>query len=93
MAKDLINKMPMKPDPAVWDPLLGACRIHTNIELGEPVEKHLFELDPKNVATYVLLSNIYAATSRWDDIEKVIKIMKNREVKKKPGYSWIEVNK
>ena len=29
----------------------------------------------------------------WDDIEKVRKMMKNREVKKKPGYSWIEVNK
>ena len=93
MAKDLINKMPMKPDPAVWDPLLGACRIHTNIDLGEPMAEHLFELDPKNFSTYVLLSNIYATTDRWDDIEKVRKMMKNRELKKKPGYSWIEVNK
>ena len=55
--------------------------------------EHLFELDPKNVATYVLLSNIYAASGRWDDIEKVRKMMKNREVKNKPGCSWIEVNK
>ena len=31
--------------------------------------------------------------SQWDDIEKVRKMMKNRELKKKPGYSWIEVNK
>ena len=77
----------MKPDPAVWVSMLGACRIHTNIELGEPVVEHLFKLDPKNVATYVLLSNIYAAFSRWDDNEKVRKMMKNREVKKKPGYS------
>ena len=90
MAKYLINKMPMKPDPAdptVWVSLLGACRIHTNIELGEPMAEHLFELDPKNVATYVLLSNIYIASGRWDDIEKVRKMMKNRAVKKKPGCS------
>ena len=76
MAEDLINKIPMKPDPVVWVSLLGACRIHTNIELGEPKAEHLFELDPKIFATYVLLSNIYAATVRWDDIEKVRKIMK-----------------
>ena len=82
MAEDLINKNPMKLDPVVWVSLLGAYRIHTNIELGEPVVEHLFELDPKNVATYVLLSNIYAATSRWDDIEKVRKMLKNREVKR-----------
>ena len=93
MAEDLINKMPMKPDPTMWVSLLGAYIIHTNIEIGEPVEEHLFELDPKNVATYVLLSNIYAASGRWDDIEKVRKMRKNREVKKKPGCSWIEVNK
>ena len=52
MAEYLINKMPMKPDPTVWFSLLGAYRIHTNIELGETVEEHVFELDPKNVATY-----------------------------------------
>ena len=93
MDEDLINKMLLKPDPSMWVSLLGACRIHTNIELGEPVVEHLFKLDPKNVATYVLLSNIYAASGRWDDIKKVRKMMKNREVKKKPGCSWIEVNK
>ena len=77
----------MKPYPTVWVSLLGACRIHTNIEIGEPMEEHLFELDPKNVATYVLLSNIYAASDRWDDIEKVRKMTKNREVERSLGCS------
>jgi pentatricopeptide repeat protein len=85
--------MPIKPDAAVWSCLLGACRIHNNIELGECVAEHLFELDPKNAAPYVLLSNIYAAAGRWDDIEKVRKMMKDRGIKKTPGCSWIEVNK
>eukprot|EP01018_Ginkgo_biloba_P031676 Gb_31111 [translate_table: standard] len=92
-AHDFIDKMPVKPDADVWGSLLGACRIHTNMELGQHVAERLFELDPKNSAPYVLLSNIYAAAGRWHDMEKVRKLMKDRRVKKNPGCSWIEVNK
>eukprot|EP01018_Ginkgo_biloba_P019597 Gb_25048 [translate_table: standard] len=92
-AQDFINKMPIKPDADVWVSLLGACRIHADIKLGECVAEWLFELDPRNAAPYVLLSNIYAAAGRWNDIEKVRNMMKDRKVKQKPGCSWIEVNK
>eukprot|EP01018_Ginkgo_biloba_P022532 Gb_14918 [translate_table: standard] len=92
-AEDFINKMPIKPDASVWGCLLGACRVHSNIELGERVAEHLFELDPQNASPYVLLSNIYATVGRWDGIEKVRNMMKNRRVKKTPGCSWIEVDK
>eukprot|EP01018_Ginkgo_biloba_P033709 Gb_29557 [translate_table: standard] len=91
-AQDFINKMPIKPDAAVWSSLLSACRIHANMELGECVAEYLFELEPENAAPYVLLSNIYATASRWNDIEKVRKMMNDRRVKNKPGCSWIEVN-
>eukprot|EP01018_Ginkgo_biloba_P020443 Gb_15797 [translate_table: standard] len=91
-AQEFISKMPIKPDADVWASLLGACRIHANIELGERVAEHLFELDPKNAAHYVLLSNIYAAAGMWDDVEKVRQMMKDRRVKKMPGCSWIEAN-
>eukprot|EP01018_Ginkgo_biloba_P024010 Gb_22311 [translate_table: standard] len=90
---NFINKMPIKPDASVWGSLLGACRIHMNIELGECVAEHLFELDPQNAAPYVLLSNMYASAGRWDGIQKVRKMMKDRRVKKKPGCSWIAINK
>eukprot|EP01018_Ginkgo_biloba_P019608 Gb_41537 [translate_table: standard] len=88
-AQDFIKKMPIKPDAAVWGSLLAACRMHTNVELGECVAECLFELEPKNPAPYVLLSNIYAAADRWNDVEKVRKMLKDRRVKKMPGCSWI----
>eukprot|EP01018_Ginkgo_biloba_P008626 Gb_28769 [translate_table: standard] len=91
-ALDFVNKMPIKPDAAVWGSLLGACRNHTNIKLGQHVAECLFEADPKNAAHYVLLSNIYAAAGRWDDAEMVRKMMRDRRIKKLPGCSWIEVN-
>eukprot|EP01018_Ginkgo_biloba_P026248 Gb_03927 [translate_table: standard] len=91
-AQDFINKMPITPDAAVWGSLLGSCRIHTNMKLGVQVAEQILELNSERAMHYVLLSNMYAAAGRWDDVEKVRKIMKDRRVKKMPGCSWIEVN-
>eukprot|EP00253_Pinus_taeda_P001104 PITA_01104 len=91
-AETFINKMPIKPNTAVWGSLLGACRTHANIELGERVANHLFELDPENDVYYVQLSNIYAAAGLWNNVSKVRKLMKDRNITKLPGCSWIEFN-
>lgn len=92
-AEYLIEKMPLEPDAGVWGALLGACRIHGNIELAERVAERLFYLDPKNDGYYILLSNMYATAGRWDDVVKVRTLMIDRGLKKTPGYSLIEVNK
>jgi pentatricopeptide repeat protein len=92
-AQDFVQNMPFKPDVGVWGALLGACRIYCNIELGRFVAEHLFNLEPENVGYYVLLSNIYAAAGRWEDVEKVRQVMKYITVNKMPGCSWIEINK
>jgi pentatricopeptide repeat protein len=91
-ARDFINKMPISPDAALWGSLLSACRIHNNIELGEHVAEQLFDSEPNNPAHYVLLSNIYAAAGKWDDVQNVRRLMKERKVERMPGCSWIEVN-
>ncbi|CAI0551760.1 unnamed protein product [Linum tenue] len=36
-AEELVNSMPIEPNPAVYGSLLGACRIHGNAELGERI--------------------------------------------------------
>eukprot|EP01018_Ginkgo_biloba_P039032 Gb_40503 [translate_table: standard] len=92
-AHDFINKMPVEPNASVWGALLGACRVHGNTELGKLVAEHLFKLEPKNAGYYVLLSNIYAAAGRWDDVVKVRKMMKEEGLTKRPGCSWIKVEK
>eukprot|EP01018_Ginkgo_biloba_P019097 Gb_21401 [translate_table: standard] len=91
-ACDLINKMPFEPSSSVWGALLGACRIHCNIELGEHAAEHLFKLEPQNVGIYVLLSNIYASAGRWDDVAKVRKMLDERGLMKRPGCSWIQLH-
>lgn len=90
---NFIIKMPVKPVADVWLCFLGGCRSHMNIGLGVFTATILFDLDPENTATYVLLSNVYAEMGRWDDVYMVRRLMKDRGIKKIPGCSWVEGRK
>jgi hypothetical protein len=81
-AEECIINMPIEPCASVWGALLGACRIHGNVELGERVAEHLFDLEPENTGSYVLLSNIYVVVGRWDDVAKVRTKMRDRRIEK-----------
>ncbi|RDX94079.1 putative pentatricopeptide repeat-containing protein, partial [Mucuna pruriens] len=56
-AADLIRGLSIEPDTNIWGALLGACRIHGNIELGPWAAEHLFKLKPQHCGYYILLSN------------------------------------
>lgn len=90
-AEALMKDMKMEPDGAIWGSLLGACRAHGRVELGEHVAQHLFELEPENPGAYVLLSNIYAGAGRWDDVARTRTRLKDKGMKKVPGCTSIEV--
>lgn len=90
-AKDLILSMPMNPDNVIWGSLLGACKVHRNIELGKIAAEKLLDIDPSNSGPYVLLSNMYAELRKWRDVVKIRKLMRQRGVVKQPGCSWIEI--
>ncbi|XVF01264.1 hypothetical protein REPUB_Repub04eG0073000 [Reevesia pubescens] len=91
-AYNFIKTMPVKPDASVWGALLGACRIHGNIDLGAFASDRLFEVDSENVGYYVLLSNIYANIGKWEGVDKVRALATDRGLRKTPGWSSIEVN-
>ncbi|XP_052202225.1 pentatricopeptide repeat-containing protein At5g04780, mitochondrial-like [Diospyros lotus] len=90
-AMDLVNKMPFEANGSVWGGLLGAARIHKNVELGQRAAEMLFTLEPEKSGTHVLLANIYASAGMWESVAKVRRVMKESKVKKEPGMSWIEV--
>ncbi|KAJ6807569.1 pentatricopeptide repeat-containing protein, mitochondrial [Iris pallida] len=90
-AVDVIQSMPFKPHPAAFGTLLGACRVHKNLEFANFAAMNLIELNPRGAGAYVQLANTYASMGRWDDVARVRKLMKENEVVKIPGYSWIEV--
>ncbi|KAK6138024.1 hypothetical protein DH2020_028220 [Rehmannia glutinosa] len=90
-AKDLIDKMPFEATASIWGSLLASCRVYRNIELAEVAARKLFEIEPNNAGNHVLLSNIYAANGRWDDVAAARKLLKSSEAKKERGKSWIEI--
>jgi pentatricopeptide repeat protein len=90
-AKELIDSMPFEPDAMVWMTLLGACRIHGNMELASEVASHLLVAEPRQHSTYILLSSMYSGLEMWSDRAIVQRAMKNRGLSKVPGWSWIEV--
>ncbi|PON95948.1 Tetratricopeptide-like helical domain containing protein [Trema orientale] len=91
-AVNFVKKMPMEADTVIWAALLGACKIHKNIELAELALERLIELEPKNPANYVMLSNIYGDLGRWKDVARLKVAMRDTGFKKLPGCSLIEVN-
>lgn len=91
-AEEVVLNMPMKPDDVIWKALLGACKIHGNVEMGERVGKRLVELVPHDSGCYVLLSNLYASLGNWNAVSKVRLMMKERDILKDPGCSWIEID-
>ena len=76
-----------------WTALLGACRIHGDVQRAERVEKELRRLAPTNAEPRVLMSNIYAGAGLWADKDRVRQQMKEEGLEKRiPGMSYIEVD-
>jgi pentatricopeptide repeat protein len=69
--ENMVMAMPWKPHVAAWMALLGACRIHGNVEMAERVARRILEMEPDNGADYGLPSNIYAAGGNWHLCENV----------------------
>lgn len=90
-AEALIDNMPVEPDSVIWEALLGACRIHRDMKLGQKVAEKLFKMETKRSGTYVLLSNIYASQGMWEKVREIRRLMKERRVTKEPGISWVQI--
>ncbi|XP_072978380.1 pentatricopeptide repeat-containing protein At1g06140, mitochondrial-like [Typha angustifolia] len=64
-----VADMPVEPNAVVWRMLIGACRVHRKISLGENIVDRLIKLkrltDPEDS---VISSNTFAEAERWDDV-------------------------
>ncbi|KAK9285423.1 hypothetical protein L1049_024616 [Liquidambar formosana] len=86
-AQNVIETMPMKPNPALWGSLLLACRTHQHVALAEVVVERLVELKADDCGVYALISNIYADVGMWEGMQRIRELMK---VKKTKEGNWKE---
>ncbi|XVF32250.1 hypothetical protein REPUB_Repub17cG0065300 [Reevesia pubescens] len=91
-AEEFILNMPIKPDDVIWKALLGACKMHGNLEMGDRVAGILMNMAPRDCGAYVALSNIYASSRDWESVARVRLKMKEMDIRKDPGCSWIELD-
>lgn len=91
-AMAFVQKMPVEPNPVILRTLIGACRAHGKLRLGETISKSLISNEPTLESNYVLLSNIYAKMSRWGNKTKIREMMGKKGMKKTPGSTMIELD-
>ncbi|KAJ4713924.1 Pentatricopeptide repeat-containing protein [Melia azedarach] len=92
-ALEVVKEMKIEPGEVVWGSLLNGCKIYSRTDLAEFAVKKLIEIDQNNAGYVVMLANIYGKLGKWDEVDKVRKMLKDRNAYKIPGCSWIEVDK
>ncbi|KHN09686.1 Putative pentatricopeptide repeat-containing protein [Glycine soja] len=92
-AYSLVTSLPIEANANLWGTLLGACKTHHEVELGRIVANQLFKIEANDIGNYIVLSNLYAADARWDGVMEVRRMMRNKDLKKPAGCSWIEVER
>lgn len=90
-AYNLVLSMSIPPDAKLWRTLLGACRIHGHVTLGERVIEHLIELKALEAGDYILLLNIYSSVGDWEKVLELRKLMKEKAIQTTPGCSTVEL--
>lgn len=91
-AEDFLSKIPCdQQTPAMWITLIGACRIHKNMELGVRAAKKLLDMRPRKCGYYVLIANMYAAAECWNQLAHIRKCMKDLGVRKDFGSAWLDL--
>ncbi|GFQ05021.1 pentatricopeptide repeat-containing protein at5g15300 [Phtheirospermum japonicum] len=89
-AFEFIGAMKFEPNTIIWRTLLGACRVHCNVEMGRRANEELLKLRRDESGDYVLLSNIYASNGEWCGVENVRRLMDESGVKKERGFSLVD---
>ncbi|KAJ0248813.1 Pentatricopeptide repeat-containing protein [Hirschfeldia incana] len=90
-AWEFITKMLIEPDEKVWSTLLGACRVHGDIQLAKIAAQKVISHNPEDSAALVLLSNAYREAGNVGAELSVRNVMNSQAVRKEPGLSWITI--
>jgi len=72
---------------------LSSCNIYGNVELGKEAADQLIKMEPCNAAPYLTLAHVYARKGLWNEVAEVRRVMQQKRMRKRAGWSWVEVDK
>ena len=86
-ACEFVLNSPCKEHSVIWGALLGACRVHGDMNLVKLAANKFFELEPENAGKYVVLSNAYATSGFWKNAAVVRAVMQESGIIKEPSLA------
>lgn len=89
-AVDFIGTMPFEADESIWTCVLGGCKARGDENLGRRAAEMLIKLGPREAGPFVQISSMYAAKEQWSTSQRFRQMMRERRIRKNPGYSWID---
>ncbi|KAJ1258646.1 hypothetical protein BS78_10G091300 [Paspalum vaginatum] len=84
-----VQKMDTECKSSMYGAMLGACKIHGNMPLGETAAKNLFSINPESSVNYAVLANMYAESCLWEDAQRTRKWLAETSKGKEVGCSVI----
>ncbi|KAF8655702.1 hypothetical protein HU200_061024 [Digitaria exilis] len=91
-AIQVMKRMPFAPDASVWGALLGACRLHGNVELAVEVGLKLMAVGPQQSGRYVAIRNVYLEDGNWQAGMGIGEVMQEAGIKKTVGQSSVVIH-
>ncbi|XP_051127522.1 pentatricopeptide repeat-containing protein At3g12770-like [Andrographis paniculata] len=91
-ALGFVQSMQVEPGASIWGALLCAAVQHGDSRIQELAYASLIAIEPENSSNYISVSNLLAASKRWDEMARVRMVMKEKGLRTRPGCSWISIN-
>ncbi|KZV24981.1 pentatricopeptide repeat-containing protein-like [Dorcoceras hygrometricum] len=92
-AEKLIDESPFADEYLeLWRTILCFSIESRNLRGGVRAAEQILALNPEDIAANILLTKLYAAAGRWDDVSKIRRNVREVVSDKEPGLSWIEIS-
>ncbi|KAG4144974.1 hypothetical protein ERO13_D05G070000v2 [Gossypium hirsutum] len=86
-AYELLKEMPFGVTNSIVGAFFNGCKVHGRKDLAKLMGEEILKMELRRPGGLVTLSNIYAADEEWGAVENVRKVMKEKRIHKKPGFS------
>lgn len=90
-AYEVIIKMQPEANMNVWGSFLYSCKVQGNFKMAERVINRVIEMlrPEEDGGVYTLIADLFVMGEKWDDAERMRRLMVSHNVRKARGASFI----
>ncbi|XP_071731206.1 pentatricopeptide repeat-containing protein At5g66520-like [Rutidosis leptorrhynchoides] len=90
-AYEVIMSMQTEANMNIWGSFLNSCKVQDNFKMAERVIYRVIEMlrPEKDGGVYSLIADLFVMGEKWDDAERIRRLMVSQNVKKARGVSFL----